>query len=90
MFSGVRLANFYGIEITDFAAETAKLALFIAEYQANARFGEMFGNTAPALPLRDGGNIVCENSLRLNWNRVCPPPSEDEEVFIAGNPPFLG
>ena len=90
MFSGVRLANFYGIEITDFAAETAKLALFIAEYQANARFGEMFGNTAPALPLRDGGNIVCENSLRLDWNRVCPPPSDDEEVFIAGNPPFLG
>jgi hypothetical protein len=90
MFSGVRLANFYGIEITDFAAETAKLALFIAEYQANARFGEMFGNTPPALPLRDGGNIVCENSLKLDWNRVCPPPSDDEEVFIAGNPPFLG
>ncbi len=90
MFSGVRLANFYGIEITDFAAETAKLALFIAEYQANARFGEMFGNTAPALPLRDGGNIVCNNALRLDWEVVCPPPREDEEVFIAGNPPFLG
>lgn len=90
MFSGVRLANFYGIEITDFAAETAKLALFIAEYQANARFGEMFGNTAPALPLRDGGNIVCDNALRLDWEKVCPPPGEGEEVFIAGNPPFLG
>ncbi|PRY20466.1 type II restriction/modification system DNA methylase subunit YeeA [Aliiruegeria haliotis] len=90
MFSGVRLANFYGIEITDFAAETAKLALFIAEYQANARFGEMFGNTAPALPLRDGGNIVCDNALRLDWEGVCPPPGENEEVFIAGNPPFVG
>ena len=90
MFSGVRLANFYGIEITDFAAETAKLALFIAEYQANARFGEMFGNTAPALPLRDGGNIVCGNALRLDWEAICPPPKHDEEVFIAGNPPFLG
>ncbi|MBO9447893.1 DNA methyltransferase [Ruegeria sp. R14_0] len=90
MFSGVRLANFYGIEITDFAAETAKLALFIAEYQANARFGEMFGNTAPALPLRDGGNIVCDNALRLDWEAVCPPPGANEEVFIAGNPPFLG
>ena len=90
MFSGVRLANFYGIEITDFAAETAKLALFIAEYQANARFGEMFGSTAPALPLRDGGNIACDNALRLDWEAVCPPPGENEEVFIAGNPPFLG
>ena len=90
MFSGVRLANFYGIEITDFAAETAKLALFIAEYQANARFGEIFGNTAPALPLRDGGNIVCDNALRLDWEAVCPPPREDEEVYIAGNPPYIG
>lgn len=90
MFSGVRLANFYGIEITDFAAETAKLALFIAEYQANARFGEMFGNTAPALPLRDGGNIVCDNALRLEWEHVCPPPKDNEQVFIAGNPPYYG
>ena len=90
MFSGVRLANFYGIEITDFAAETAKLALFIAEYQANTRFGEMFGNTAPALPLRDGGNIFCDNALRLDWENLCPPPKEGEEVFIAGNPPYYG
>lgn len=87
MFSGVRLANFYGIEITDFAAETAKLALFIAEYQANARFGEMFGNTAPALPLRDGGNIVCGNALTISWETVCGGAGE---VFVVSNPPFAG
>ena len=90
MFSNVRLDHFYGIEITDFAAETAKLALFIAEYQANDRFKDVFGHAAPALPLRDGGNIVCDNALRLDWEAVCPPPGEGEEVFIAGNPPFLG
>jgi hypothetical protein len=80
----------YGIEITDFGAETAKLSLFIAEYQANSRFGDMFGATAPALPLRDGGNVVCDNALRIKWEAVCPPPEGDEEVYIAGNPPFLG
>jgi len=90
MFSNVRLDQFYGIEITDFAAETAKLALFIAEYQANARFADVFGNAAPALPLRDGGTIVCGNALRLDWEEVCPPPGDGEEVFIAGNPPFVG
>ena len=90
MVSGVRLDHFYGIEITDFAAETAKLALFIAEYQANARFADVFGQSAAALPLRDGGNIVCDNALQLDWETVCPPPGEGVEVFIAGNPPFLG
>lgn len=90
MFSNVRLNHFYGIEITDFAAETAKLALFIAEYQANDRFKDVFGHAAPALPLRDGGNIVCDNALRLDWEAVCPPPGEGEEVFIAGNPPYYG
>ncbi|MFK7942357.1 MAG: class I SAM-dependent DNA methyltransferase, partial [Paracoccaceae bacterium] len=90
MFSEIKLTSFYGIEITDFGAETAKLALFIAEYQANARFAETFGHAAPALPLRDGGNVVCRNALRVDWEEVCPPPEGDEEVYIAGNPPFLG
>ena len=36
------IRNFYGIELTDFGAETAKLALFIAEYQSNALFKEAF------------------------------------------------
>lgn len=90
MWSKVSLSNFYGIEITDFGAETAKLSLFIAEYQANSRFGDVFGATAPALPLRDGGNVVCDNALRVEWETVCPPPEGDEEVYIVGNPPFIG
>lgn len=90
MFSSVSLNQFYGIELTDFAAETAKLALFIAEYQANARFADVFGRMPALLPLRDGGQIRCGNALRLDWDDVCPPPAGDEEVYIAGNPPFLG
>lgn len=90
MFSSVSLGQFYGIEINDFAAETAKLALFIAEYQANARFADLFGRMPALLPLRDGGNIICDNSLRLSWDQVCPQPEGEWEVYIAGNPPFLG
>ena len=90
MFSAVKIANFHGIEITDFAAETAKLALFIAEYQANAVFREVFGQGPASLPLRESAHIVCDNALRVDWEEVCPPPGEGEEVFIAGNPPFLG
>lgn len=90
MFSAIAIKNFYGIEITDFGVETAKLALFIAEYQANAVFAAAFGRTMAALPLKDAANIVHGNALRLDWEQVCPPPQGDQEVYIAGNPPFLG
>ncbi|WP_312814878.1 class I SAM-dependent DNA methyltransferase [Brevundimonas sp.] len=90
MFSAISLKNFYGIEITDFGVETAKLALFIAEYQANALFQTVFGKTVAALPLKEAANIVHGNALRLDWEEVCPPPSGEQEVYIAGNPPFLG
>lgn len=90
MWSRISLTNFHGIEITDFGAATAKLALFIAEYQSNAQMAEMFGAAADNLPLRDGGHILRANALRVDWETVCPPPKGEEEVFIAGNPPFLG
>lgn len=90
MWSLVPISNFYGIELTDFGAETAKLALFIAEYQANALFKEAFGRKPADLPLRDAANIVCDNALRVDWETVCPVPEDGGEVFIAGNPPFLG
>jgi hypothetical protein len=90
MFSAIPISNFYGIEIADFAAETAKLALFIAEYQANASFAEVFGRRPAALPLKDSANIHVGNSLREDWETICPPSSDDHEVFIAGNPPYYG
>ncbi len=90
LFSVIPIANFHGIECADFAAETAKLALFIAEYQANAIFAERFGRAIAPLPLREAAHIVCGNALRLDWDTVCPPPGADDLVYIIGNPPFLG
>lgn len=58
MWSQIPITNFYGIEITDFSAETAKLAMFIAEYQANAMFGEAFGRAPAALPLIRNGLLA--------------------------------
>lgn len=85
----VSLSNFYGIEYADFAAETAKLALWIAEYQQNARFAAAFGNSIPALPLRNSGNIICENALRVNWSEFCSL-NDNNETYLVGNPPYLG
>ncbi len=72
--SAVKLSNFYGIELADFAAETAKLSLWIAEYQMNQKFKNLFGEAPKSFPLKDGGHIQCGNALRLDWLHVCPQP----------------
>lgn len=89
LFSRVELKNFYGIEIDDFAHEIAILSLWLAEHQMNMKFKENFGASTPTLPLKQGGNIVCDNAVRVNWEEVCKV-EKNEEVFIIGNPPYLG
>lgn len=87
--SVISLSNFYGIEYADFAAETAKLALWIAEYQQNSRFIAAFGADIPALPLSDSGKILRGNALRIDWGEYCKV-SDIQELFMLGNPPYLG
>lgn len=87
--TGIHLGQFYGIELADFAAETAKLSLWIAEYQMNELFKEQFGTAPPALPLRESGKIVHGNALREDWLLVCPPRG-GMETYVVGNPPYLG
>jgi hypothetical protein len=87
--SGIQLNQFYGIELADFAAETAKLSLWIAEYQLNAQFKEVFGSAPPALPLHESGAVRQGNALRIDWNEICPRRL-DRETYLVGNPPYLG
>ncbi len=87
--SHISLSNFYGIEIDDFAHEIAKLALWLAEHQMNVEFFKEFGSTNPTLPLKEAGKIVQGNATRLDWERVCPK-TKDSEIYILGNPPYLG
>lgn len=88
-FSGISLGNFYGIELDDFAHEVAILSLWLAEHQMNREFFAAFGRTKPALPLKETGNIVHGNACRLDWEQVCPKQTGDE-IYIMGNPPYLG
>lgn len=87
--SGIHLNNFYGIELDDFAHEIAKLSLWLAEHQMNVEFFNEFGRTNPTLPLQEAGQIVCGNACRLDWEKVCPK-NEGDEIYIMGNPPYLG
>lgn len=88
-FTGISLDNFYGIELDDFAHEIAILSLWLAEHQMNQAFFKEFGRTRPALPLKETGNIVHGNATRLDWEVVCPK-KENDEIYILGNPPYLG
>ena len=87
--SRIKLSQFYGIELDDFAHEIAILSLWLKEHQMNIKFKNLFGNASPALPLKSSGNILCDNSATANWARVCPH-TEGGETYIIGNPPYLG
>lgn len=88
-FSNIKLTQFYGIEIDEYACDTARLSLWLAEHQMNNRFYEEFGSRPNPLPLHQSGNIVCGNACRMDWEQVCPHFA-DEEVYVMGNPPYLG
>ena len=87
--SVISLQQFYGIELLDFPHEVAMLSLWLAEHQMNTKLNEDFGVNTKALPLKNITQIVCGNACRIDWNTVCPHTPE-EEVFIFGNPPYLG
>ena len=69
----MKLENFYGIDIKDFACETARLSLLIAEFQCDARLIGQREACLNILPLKKTGQIHCGNALRLDWAQVCPP-----------------
>lgn len=87
-FSNIQLHNFFGIEISDFACEVAKLSLWLAEHQMNMIFKQAFGQCNPTLPLKEAGQIVCGNATRIDWTEVCP--QNGQETYVLGNPPYVG
>ena len=92
VFTEVKLSQFYGIELDDFAHEMAILSLWLAEHQMNKVFVDElqgFGQAKPILPLKEAGHITQGNATRLDWEVVCPK-NEHDEIYILGNPPYLG
>jgi hypothetical protein len=69
----IPLTNFRGIELRDFPAEIARLALIIAEYQCDVLYRGQQEALADFLPLDAENWITCGNALRLDWLSVCPP-----------------
>jgi hypothetical protein len=71
--SDIPLTNFRGIELRHFAAEIARLALIIAEYQCDVLYRGQKLALAEFLPLDAANWITCGNALRLDWLSICSP-----------------
>ncbi|MBQ7740597.1 MAG: class I SAM-dependent DNA methyltransferase [Eubacterium sp.] len=83
----VKIDQFYGIEINDFAVTVAKTALWIAESQMMKQTEDIVHTNIDFLPLTTNAYIVEGNALRIDWNDVVPA---SELNYIMGNPPFVG
>lgn len=84
--SDIPLKNFRGIELRDFPAEIARLALIIAEYQCDVLYRGQKEALAEFLPLDAMNWIICGNALRLDWLSICP--TERTGVKLHGDDLF--
>ena len=76
----IPLTNFRGIELRDFPAEIARLALVIAQYQCDVLYRGQLIARAEFLPLDAMNWITCGNALRLDWLIVCPSTGSDVKL----------
>lgn len=84
---GVDVDQCYGIEIEEFPAQIAQVALWLVDHQMNLRVSEEFGLYFARIPLKTSPHIVHGNALQLDWNAVLPA---ERCSFVLGNPPFVG
>ncbi len=86
-FISVKINQFYGIEINDFAVTVAKTALWIAESQMTIETEKILGQDIDFLPLKSNSNIVEGNALRINWSTLKP---EDSSIYTMPDTLFFG
>ena len=85
--SCIHVDAMFGIEINEFPALIAEVALWLVDHQMNQRLSEAFGQYMVRLPLKKSANIRWGNAVRIDWSEVLSP---DECSYVLGNPPFVG
>lgn len=87
ILSKLDVDQFYGIEIDEFPAQIAKVALWLMDHVMNVELGHAFGQVYRRLPLTKAANIHHANALQLDWKEVLDPARCS---YVLGNPPFVG
>src|SRR5208282_2330026 len=85
--SQVDVDQFYGLEIGEWPARIAEVALWLMDHQMNLKISEAFGQLYQRLPLKKSPHIHCANALRADWKQILPPAKCS---YVLGNPPFVG
>ncbi len=85
--SKVNVDQMAGIEIEEFPAKIAEMALWVTDHQMNRMLGDHYGQYVSRLPLTTSPNIRRGNALRMDWEELVP---KEKLSFILGNPPYLG
>src|SRR5699024_5981949 len=83
----VTLDHFYGLEIEEWPARIAEVAMLLVDHLANQAMPEEFGNPPDRLPIKIAPTIVHDNALHRDWRHLVPP---SDDTIIVGNPPFIG
>jgi hypothetical protein len=83
----IHLDQFYGIEIAEWPAQVARIALFLTNHQANLKLERVTGFIPTSFPISEAANIFNQNALTCDWDDLV---DFSELSFIIGNPPFLG
>ena len=79
--------QFFGMEVEEFPARVAQVAMWLVDHQMNVLAGETLEAWIPRLPLKKSANIRIGDALAQNWADFFPP---EHAHFILGNPPFVG
>ncbi len=85
--SRLNVDQFFGIEIDEFPARIAEVALWMTDHIANTRLGEDFGVSYARIPLVDAPHIWNGDALEFDWNDLLPA---ERCSYVLGNPPFVG
>lgn len=83
----IEVDQMHGIEIEEWPARIAEVAMWLIDHQMNQQVGETFGQPVLRLPLVKSARIEVANALRIDWSAVLPSKDCD---FVLGNPPFVG
>ena len=87
LLSVVDVDQFYGIELGEFPAHIAEVALWMMDHIMNNRLSLEFGQTYTRIPLEKSPHIRHGDALETDWSELLPP---EECSHVLGNPPFVG
>jgi hypothetical protein len=80
----------YGIELEEFPARIAEVAIWLTDHQMNMQLSQEFGLSLIRLPLKKAANIMHGNALQIDWATFVPKTVNESFIYVFGNPPFIG